>query len=155
MLAIRYSKKTLIATLDLLEKGGEYKRECVVLWLGKRNNTHVIIEQAYMPPHRAASDFFHIQRNSMDNLKQYLRERRLVVGAQVHTHPGAAFHSKADDEWAFVRHEGAISIVLPQFAKGIKAENFMQLAAVFSLSKNNTWNKIQGMELTNICSENT
>jgi len=36
-----------------------------------------------------------------------------MVAAQVHSHPDEAFHSKGDDEWAIVRHEGALSIVVP------------------------------------------
>ena len=38
--------------------------------------------------------------------------------AQLHTHPGPAFHSEADDRLALPRHTGAISIVVPHFGQG-------------------------------------
>ena len=56
--------------------------------------------------------------------------------AQVHSHPGEAFHSPADDRWAIPRQVGALSIVLPFFAAGISEETFFEQAAVFTLSNN-------------------
>ena len=40
------------------------------------------------------------------------------VKAQIHTHPGEAFHSASDDRWPIVSQAGFISIVLPNFAIG-------------------------------------
>ena len=37
---------------------------------------------------------------------------------QVHTHPGAAFHSPTDDAWPIVHLEGFLSLVLPDFGLG-------------------------------------
>ncbi len=38
-----------------------------------------------------------------------------MVLAQLHTHPGMAFHSLADDRLALPRQTGAISIVVPDY----------------------------------------
>lgn len=41
--------------------------------------------------------------------------------AQIHAHPGRAYHSSADDQLAFVRVPGSLSIVVPDFARaGLK-----------------------------------
>lgn len=155
MLTLKYSQQTLSSTLQLLTKGGQGVRECVVLWLGKRSGQDVQIEEVYLPEQRSGVDVFHIPPASMQKLMHYLKQHRLMVAAQVHTHPGMAFHSKADDEWAFVRHEGAISMVLPYFAKNTTALNYLQEVEVYCLSKNNTWDHIQGMELLKRCKKTT
>ena len=51
----------------------------------------------------AKADMFHIDRAGMAALHAELRSQRVMVAAQVHSHP-EAFHSRADDQWAIVRH---------------------------------------------------
>jgi hypothetical protein len=41
-----------------------------------------------------------------------------ILAAQIHAHPGRAYHSGADDVLALVRLPGALSIVVPDFAAG-------------------------------------
>jgi len=43
--------------------------------------------------------------------------KEMLVG-QIHAHPGEAYHSGADDLLALVRLPGALSIVVPDFARG-------------------------------------
>jgi hypothetical protein len=45
-------------------------------------------------------------------------ERGEILAAQIHAHPGQAYHSGADDQLALVRLPGALSIVVPDFAAG-------------------------------------
>jgi hypothetical protein len=40
------------------------------------------------------------------------------LAAQIHAHPGEAYHSGADDALALVRLPGSLSIVVPDFARG-------------------------------------
>ena len=68
-----------------------------------------VIVEAYVPEQEAEVDYFHIPPSGMMALMAHLRERRLGLAAQVHSHPARAFHSLADDKWAIVRHEGAMS----------------------------------------------
>jgi hypothetical protein len=75
----------------------------------------------------------------MDKLMQELRTRRLMIAAQVHTHPNLAYHSTADDRWAIVRHVGALSLVVPHFALRTSCETFKKDNTVFSLSPRNEW----------------
>ncbi len=127
------------ATLTLLQKSGARHQEGIVLWLGRRAEGRVDVVDAYEPAHIAEADFFRIPPPSMQALKEYLRTTRLIVAAQVHSHPMEAFHSKADDRWAIVRHVGAVSIVLPYFAQRTTPERFLSDAAVFQLSGDNRW----------------
>lgn len=127
------------ATLDLLKAAGHARRECVVLWLGRREPAEIRVVEAYKPEQIAAQDFFRLPRPSIAALFEVLRARGLIVAAQVHTHPAEAFHSAADDQWAIVRHVDALSLVLPYFARDTRASSFIHDAAVFALSSDNEW----------------
>src|SRR5882672_4350009 len=104
------------ATLTNLHETGSSRRECVMLWLGRREGVQVQIVDAYRPLQTSKADMFHINGAGIAALHQELRRQRVMVAAQVHSHPMEAYHSRADDEWAIVRHEGALSLVVPNFA---------------------------------------
>lgn len=47
-----------------------------------------------------------------------MRDVGLVYVAQVHSHPpGVVGHSYGDDLWAFMKHEGLVSIVIQNYGK--------------------------------------
>ena len=78
----------------------------------------------------------------MNALHNELRHRRQMVAAQIHTHPGRAYHSKADDRWAIVRHVGALSLVLPNFAFGTTTKTFFDNARVYRFSEDGLWSPV-------------
>lgn len=133
-------------TLNQLQCVGRRRSEHVLLWLGKRENGNISISRLWIPEQRAGRDFFEIPPRSMQALFDELRRDRLMVAAQVHTHPREAFHSWADDTWAVVRHAGALSLVLPYFALKTALHNFVHDAAVFVLSQENQWLEVPAAE---------
>ncbi len=60
------------------------------------------------------------------------RDERYV--ARIHSHPGAAFHSKTDDRNPVLTHQGAISIVAPYFGLGLRRG--LDACAVYILQRN-------------------
>ena len=136
------SARVLVASLDVLQSVGREGSECVVLWLAKRSPDEINVVDVYKPAQIAAEDFFRIPRESIAALFEILRDRGLMVAAQVHTHPERAFHSAADDRWAIVRHVGVLSLVLPHFAQRTTPQTFFEDVAVFSLSPRNEWLRI-------------
>lgn len=135
-------------TLEELRTGGHMGKERVVLWLSPRPlGTTSVIAEFYVPEQEAKIDYFRIPQSGMMTLMSYLRTRKLALAAQVHSHPGQAFHSRADDKWAIVRHEGALSIVVPNFAAGTSADNFLSAAAVFRLTSDDRWLKVERSRL--------
>jgi len=136
---IEYSSEIIQETLGVLRDAGTMGHECVVLWLGRRGGDHVSVQEVYRPRHEARRDMFWITQEGMHELKDRLRSARTMVAAQVHTHPEAAFHSPADDRWAIVRHEGALSLVLPRFALQSTAETFMTDVRIYRLSRSDRW----------------
>jgi hypothetical protein len=128
------------SSLELLREAGKVRSERVVFWLGKRRaDAPCLVDDLYLPTQEAAKDYFHIPAASMTQLMGVLARQRVTLLAQIHSHPGEAFHSEADDRWAVVRHRGALSIVVPEFASRVTALNFSQFAAVFRLSAANEW----------------
>jgi sugar phosphate isomerase/epimerase len=145
MSIIQIGRGGIEQTLAFLKQVGQV--ECVVLWLAKKQGGFLNIQTIYLPQQIADYDYFHIPQESMEELFAYLRQNRLMVAAQVHTHPGRAFHSPADDRWAIIRHVGGLSLVLPNFAATTSPETFIKNAAVFRLSENNQWKGIPANEI--------
>jgi proteasome lid subunit RPN8/RPN11 len=148
MTILRCPAAIVDATLAALRAGGLEGVERVVFWLGRRTpGGDADIAEVHVPEQRAAVDYFHIPPESMVAFMAHLRRSRLVLLAQVHSHPGEAFHSKADDEWAVVRHEGALSIVVPRFAAEVTTKNFEVASAVFRLTSDDRWRRVEPGEL--------
>jgi proteasome lid subunit RPN8/RPN11 len=136
------------ATLDSLRDAGREGKERVVLWLSSRPATPgSTITEIFVPEQIAEVDYFRIPPSGMRALMAHLRAHRLGLAAQVHSHPGRAFHSRADDRWAIVRHQGALSLVVPNFAEAVMAENFCTAIASYRLNPDDQWLEITAVHL--------
>jgi hypothetical protein len=61
---------------------------------------------------------FHVSADAMSEAGKHLGS--FVRIAQIHTHPGAWIgHSDIDDEFAYSRHDGALSLVVPNYSVGV------------------------------------
>lgn len=134
-------------TLKHLQAGGREGRECVVLWLGRNEGDRTVIDQVYRPEQWAESDIFRIPEPSMRAVMNTLVANKLVIAAQVHSHPFEAFHSRADDNWAIVRHTDALSLVVPDFALRTSVESFFDETKSFRLTSANKWVEVPRMEV--------
>ena len=142
-------ESSLVArTLESLRKAGERNSEGIVLWLGRRGGDGVSVAEPYVPVHEADYDYFHIPGQAMSDLLAHLGNTRTFIAAQVHSHPKTAFHSVPDGKWAIVRHEGALSLVVPYFARKTTASNFLDHIAAFQLSRENIWEELSAVDLT-------
>lgn len=130
----------LADTIARLRAGARLREERVVLWLGKSSaQPPAPVLEVYEPAQVTAIDFFRLPPPSMQALMSHLRVTRRKIVAQVHSHPGRAFHSEVDDEWAIIRHIGALSLVLPRFAAATTPDNFLDEAMTYELSPANEW----------------
>jgi len=136
---IRCPHAVVDKTLSILRAGGARDCEALVLWLARRRRGVVDVVEAYEPPYESSVDYFHIPPSGMRTIMSRLRRDRLHICAQVHSHPGKAFHSTADDRWAIVRHEGALSLVVPRFAATTTPHSFVSMIAAFALSRDDLW----------------
>lgn len=144
MTKITLTVEALAKTIDILRIGGARSEERVVLWLAPVSVVRepLTIVEVYEPEQITDVDYFRLPPGSLRALMAHLRTARLKIVAQVHSHPGEAFHSDVDDEWAIIRQVGALSLVLPRFARDTTPENFVEQAATYELSVSNEWIRI-------------
>ena len=139
MTKISISPQLVEQTLAFLRAAGDQNSEGVVLWLAVKSPYPVAVVEVFVPEQEASWGNFRIPRKAMADLMRHLRTSRMFIAAQVHSHPFEAFHSPIDDEWAIVRHEGAMSLVLPNFARETSVDSFVSDTAIFELSNENKW----------------
>jgi len=143
------SRAQITETLEHLKAAGRRRSECVVLWLGRRIEEGIVVEKVWCPPHRAGRAFFEFSEAAMVVMFAELRKSGQMIAAQVHSHPLEAFHSAADDHWAIVRHEGALSLVIPYFARHTVTDSFFADMAAFVLTSDDAWTEIEPEKLEN------
>jgi proteasome lid subunit RPN8/RPN11 len=145
------SRSGIAQTLQVLQRSGQRCHEGIAFWLGRRAGEFINVVEVYEPAHEAEADYFRIPPSSMQALQLELKTKRLMIAAQVHSHPKEAFHSLADDTWAVIRHVGAVSIVLPNFAAKTNADSLFRDAAVFQLNGANRWMQVLEHKKVDVC----
>lgn len=127
-------------TLDILRAGGRRGEERVALWLARTaTRTPIEVVEVYEPDQITEADSFTLPTQSMRALMSHLGATRRRIIAQIHTHPGRAYHSEADAAWAIVRHVGALSLVLPSFARTASLQNFSELVKIYEMTPAGAW----------------
>ncbi len=114
---ITLTPEVLEQSFEHLRRCGAGRRECVVLWSGPVARPGVIDEVIH-PQHTASGVCYDIDPQWVGELWLVLAKRERTLRAQVHTHPGQAYHSERDDTHAVVHTPGFTSIVIPRFATG-------------------------------------
>ena len=114
--AVRLASSALDETFRILRVCGRGECECAAYWIGPSDADSV--NGVEHPVHRRSPFGYDINDTWLTDFWKYLAESRQSVKAQVHTHPGEAFHSASDDRWPIVSQAGFLSIVIPDFARG-------------------------------------
>ncbi len=113
----RLEKEVLERVFEHLRRCGAGKRECVVYLTGPVDDPS-IVDGVVHPHHMASPGRYDVDSAAIAELWQDLLRSARSVRVQVHTHPGAAYHSPLDDAWALVHTPGFLSLVIPNFALG-------------------------------------
>lgn len=145
MIKLKINRKLLEQSLQLLK--GSPDRERVVLWLGKFDGVFYVVSEVFLPIQITEADHFWIPPEGMREVMQKIKTTRTKLIAQVHTHPFEAFHSRADDKWAIVRHQNAYSLVLPVFCSTTNTVNFTENVATFTLNSRNIWQQVKNSNI--------
>ena len=106
----------LIESAELLRSLSGGVRESVILWAGTVHNRQACIRRIVVPRQLATPKHFEVPLDERHRIARDLSISGERLLAQLHTHPGVAFHSRTDDRLALPRRTGAISIVVPDFA---------------------------------------
>jgi hypothetical protein len=95
---------------------GRGECECGVFWTGPAGDK--LVDGLEHPIHQRSPFGYEVDDAWLTEFWKHLAASRRSVKAQVHTHPGRAFHSKTDNDWPIVSQPGFISIVIPDFGMG-------------------------------------
>ncbi len=137
-------------SLAVLRRGGRIQEERVLLWLAEPAAGRVQVRELLVPEQEASSDYFRVPGTAVASLCRRLGETGYFVPCQVHSHPQAAFHSAADDRWALIRHVGALSLVLPYFARRTDTSTFVRDAVGFRLDSDDKWHEIDVADVVEV-----
>jgi proteasome lid subunit RPN8/RPN11 len=105
-----------------LRAAGRRGLEGFVLWAGRAEVDVFRVTEAIVPEqtgHRTEHGVYvQVDGPALHRLNVYLYESGLRLCAQVHSHPGEAYHSETDDAFAIATAIGSLSVVVPDFARG-------------------------------------
>jgi hypothetical protein len=113
---LKIGEGLLRETFTILRECGQYKNECVVYWAGPVAAPQVV-DRVLHPIHSATPGFYEIDQKWLNGIWFKLNEEGIAIRAQVHTHRGAAFHSRLDDLYPLMQTAGFVSLVIPHFAR--------------------------------------
>ena len=109
------------ATLDEVARYRLVDSEGLVFWGGVVTTDVGVVTGLYLPTHAPQGARAALEPDEARWLLRCLRDRGEKLLAQVHSHPGRAFHSHGDDRHATSYHHGAYSIVIPNYGAGVTA----------------------------------
>ena len=116
----RLSQNVLDETIEALRHFGRHDCEGLVLWLGYIDDDNSCqVTKILIPPQDSIKGEdgvgYFVTSETLFALNKHLATTGLRLLAQVHSHPGWAYHSAADDRYCIVTVEGGFSIVVPKF----------------------------------------
>src|SRR6266849_819430 len=134
---LRLASNIVAASFMTLRSCGRGKCECAVYWTG--SNADDLIDGVEHPQHVRSPFGYEIDSDWLTQFWKRLAASKRSIKAQVHTHPGRAFHSVTDDQWPIVSQAGFLSIVIPNFAAG---EPTLNRAWVGRLQPTGSWQQL-------------
>ncbi|WP_071074436.1 Mov34/MPN/PAD-1 family protein [Mesorhizobium sp. LCM 4577] len=130
---------------------GQQGYEGMALWAGVQRERHFEVTEAIIPQQRhiRTSDgvCVIVPAEELHRLNVLLYKRNLKLLAQVHSHPGRAYHSTTDDAYAVATTVGCLSLVVPNFAR--EAFDLTRVAA-YRLDSEANWAELSSAALARL-----
>ncbi|WP_316173353.1 MULTISPECIES: Mov34/MPN/PAD-1 family protein [unclassified Bradyrhizobium] len=105
-----------------MRKVGRQGFEGLALWAGTQTGEIFTVQEAVIPAqkHIRTEDGVCVitEAQELHRLNVWLYRRKLSLIAQIHSHPGRAYHSSTDNKYAVATTVGCFSLVMPDFAVG-------------------------------------
>lgn len=119
---IRVPNAVLDPTLEFLTDAGKGGCEGFVVWGGQLLDDETLtFTSCYVPKqtaHKTSSGLLvTVDGEALFRMNRAFYEQREIAAGQVHTHPTDAYHSDTDDHFPLVTLRGALSLVIPDFAR--------------------------------------
>lgn len=146
--AIHYPKQILEEAFDFLRAAGVKGYEAVTLFAGRPQGKIYHVEELYIPVQESYKTpdglMYQVSSEELSVLDDWLFDKQLSLFCQMHTHPGEAYHSFADNKNCIVTATGGVSIVVPDFAKDpINPRKW----AVYRLMRKSGWTEVDENEI--------
>jgi hypothetical protein len=126
-----------------LRRVGGQGYEGLGLWVGRQLGSVFEVDQAVIPAQRhirtADGVCVIMEAEELHRINVWLYRNGLTLIAQIHSHPGRAYHSSTDDEFAVATTVGCFSLVVPDFARG--PFEIMRLAS-YRLDASGSWRSV-------------
>jgi hypothetical protein len=140
----RVPQHVLDETWTFLRERGREQLEGVVLWVGIAGDAEHADVLAQIAPAQVAyrSDqglSVAIPQQELSKLIAALPEKVHIL-ARVHSHGEEAYHSPLDDTNMVISHQGAISIVVPDFAAGAPT---LLACSINQLAADGSWHELE------------
>ncbi|MDP9470645.1 MAG: hypothetical protein M3Q71_08250 [Chloroflexota bacterium] len=123
-----------------LRRVGEHASEGFALWAGTLEGTAFHVRETVIPAQRelrtGGGVAVVVDGDELHRLNLWLYEHRMTLIAQLHSHPGAAYHSPTDDALPIATAVGSLSLVVPDFARAPFA---LDRCAVYRLAGDGAW----------------
>lgn len=143
-------QRMISAGHDVLRAAGRAQLEGMVLWAGTLAGPTVQVTELIVPQQRglrtADGVCVIVDGDELHRLNVHLFERQLLLIAQLHSHPGRAYHSKTDDNYAVATNIGCFSLVIPDFA--VRPFSLDE-CAVYRLGDSGSWDEVDPSQLPN------
>ncbi len=115
---------------------GQQGLEGVALWVGKFDGSDFVVTETVIPKQQGISSdnglLYVVGEAELRRLNCWLYDNQLRLVAQLHSHPGRAYHSDTDDAYPIMTTQGGFSLVVPNFAAGLP---LLRNCAIFRLEQ--------------------
>jgi hypothetical protein len=111
-------------TLNRLSEAGRHGHEAFVVWGGRleQGGNRLRFTIAVSPPQTPISTdeglLVVVDGSALFEVNRTMYKNGAILAGQVHSHPTEAYHSDTDDHFPLVTLVGALSLVIPDFARG-------------------------------------
>ena len=144
---VRLPESCAQMAIEALYSAGTHGVEGVALFAGVREGNTFNITQTIIPRQKAGAVedglIYVVSGEELERIGLALYDNGLQLFAQIHSHPGAAYHSETDDAFPIVTVLGGVSIVVPNFARGgVRLSQW----AIYRLLPNTGWTEVTGKQ---------
>lgn len=137
----------LSETLSYLKSHGRRGVECIVYWCGESIGIcEAVVTSCIYPAQHATAVGVRVEPSEVARVYLQLHKAKKLLLAQVHSHPGIAFHSSVDDYYPVTHKLGLLSIVVPEYGF-IEPKEFLTKSAVYECQNQRIWHKLTPSEV--------
>ncbi|WP_051359634.1 Mov34/MPN/PAD-1 family protein [Adhaeribacter aquaticus] len=122
--SIELPRQLAQVAIDHFQRAGRQGVEGVALFAGNQDGATFYIRRTIIPEQEATQTedglLYFVPGPELTRINRELYAEKLILVAQIHSHPTVAYHSDTDDAYAIITEVGGFSIVVPYFGrKGI------------------------------------